>query len=233
MKSSQFKSMGLFDFFKKADEDWHKLDKALIQAFGRIKRDTTLVFSWLRYLKEKDRVQDERHNSHKQQLETHRQHIVSHAQQLQKQGQNIQEHGSQLESQHTQLEKIKDEIFALKSEILQLKISRDSEKIPATAGSFPNLVRTKSEPKSEPAPRNYLEKTVLAKVRQQRKDYVIDQIVKLVNQGVRSTTEIESVIVGEKGMCGRTAFYDYMREMKHKKMLKRKDLGERKVIVTK
>jgi hypothetical protein len=210
--------MGFFDLFRKADEKWHKLDQALIQSFTRIKNETSLVFSWIRYLKEKDRVHDERHLSYQQQLQNHSSHISNHR--------------SQIENHHAQIEKMKGELFALKSEILQLKISQEKKKNEPAAGSFPNLVRTKSEPKSEPAPRNYLERTVLAKVRQQRKAYVIEQILKLIESGVRSTTEIEGVIVGEKGMCGRTAFYDYMRELKHRKLLKRKDIGERKVLVT-
>ncbi|MFH1181576.1 MAG: hypothetical protein V1702_01330 [Candidatus Woesearchaeota archaeon] len=203
--------MGFFDLFRKADEKWHKLNQALVQSFSRIKNETTLVFSWIHYLKEKDKLHDDRHLYHQQKL---------------------QSHGSLLENHHSQIEKIKDEIFALKSEILQLKISQEKPKVEPAAGSFPNLVRTKSEPKSEPAPRTYLEKTVLAKVRQQRKAYVIEQILKLIDNGVNSTKEIENVIVGEKGLCGRTAFYDYMREMKHRKMLKRKDFGEKKVLVT-
>jgi hypothetical protein len=210
--------MGFFDLFKKADERWHRLDNALVQSFTRIKNESSLVLSWIHYLKEKDRVHDERHSNHQQQLQNH--------------SSQLQSHGSLLENHHSQLDKIKDEIFALKSEILQLKISQEKAKIEPAAGSFPNLVRTKSEPKSEPAPRNYLEKTVLAKVRQQRKSYVIEQILKLVENGVRSTTEIENVIVGEKALCGRTAFYDYMRELKHRKMLKHKDFGDKKVLVT-
>jgi hypothetical protein len=224
--------MGLWDFFKKADEDWHKLDKALIESFGRIKQDTSLAFSWLRYFKQKDKVHDERQAAHQQQLQGHSQLITSQGQKLEIHKQHIKSHASRLESHHTEIEKIKDEIFALKSEILQLKISQEKPKIIREVSSFPNLVRTKSEPKSEPVARNYLEKTVLAKVRQQRKAYVLEQILKLVDQGIQSTTEIEAIIVGEKGMCGRTAFYDYMRELKLKKALKRKNFGERKVIVT-
>lgn len=210
--------MGFFDLFRKADEKWHKLDKALVQSFTRIKNETSLVFSWIHFLKEKDKLHDDRHFKSQEKLEKH------HDQ--------LQGHGSLLEKHHGQLEKIKDEIFALKSEILQLKISQERSKSRPIAGSFPNLVRTKSEPKSEPAPRNYLEKTVLAKVRRQRKAYVMDQILKLVDNGVTSTKEIENFIVGEKALCGRTAFYDYMRELKHKKVLKRKNIGDKKVLVT-
>ncbi|MBN2454847.1 hypothetical protein JXB11_04860 [Candidatus Woesearchaeota archaeon] len=195
--------MGILGFFRKVDKRWHSLDRALAESFSRVKSETSLIFSWLHYFREKDKVHDDRHYRAQQQ---------------------IQNHGNEIQ-------KMKEEILALKSQILHIKISSEKAKIQAFSGSFPNLVRTKSEPRSEPAARGVFERNILAKIRHQKKDYVMDQILKLVEKGMHSTKEIETTIVKEKSLCGRTAFYDYLRELKHKKLIKYNERGQKRIVI--
>ena len=191
--------MGLFGFFKGADKRLKRLDNALVHSFNRLKSETSLIFSWLHYFREKDNVHDERHHYAQQQLH---------------------HHGSQID-------RIKEEIFALKSEFLHLKIGQERDKIVYSPGSFPNLVRTKSEPE----PRNSFERQALVKIRSQKKVYVMDQIMRLIERGMHSTKEIETEIVKEKRLCGRTAFYDYMRELKHKNLIKYEEKGIKRTVI--
>jgi hypothetical protein len=195
--------MGILSLITGADKRWHNLQKALSHSFSRIKSETSLIFSWLHYFREKDKVHDERHYHTQQQLQHHSKEI----------------------------DRLKDEIFALKSEFLQLKIGQETAKKVQYSGSFPNLVRTKSVPKSEPERQSVFERNILAKIRHQRKDYVMDQIMRLIEKGVHSTKEIETTIVKEKALCGRTAFYDYLRELKHKNLIKYKEKGTKRVVV--
>ncbi|MBI2145548.1 hypothetical protein HYU18_04475 [Candidatus Woesearchaeota archaeon] len=59
----------------------------------------------------------------------------------------------------------------------------------------------------------------------------LKQILELAERESYSTREIEEIIVGEKALCGRTAFYDYFKELKHKKMIRQAERGAKKVIV--
>ena len=68
-------------------------------------------------------------------------------------------------------------------------------------------------------------------LRSRKKDYVLKQILELAAKETYSTREIEEIVVGEKALCGRTAFYDYFRELKHKKMIVHIEKGSKKVVV--
>jgi hypothetical protein len=190
--------MRILALFKGTDK-WHNLEKALAHSFGRIKSETSLIFSWLHYFREKDKVHDDRHYHTQQQIQHHDRTI----------------------------DKMKEEIFALKSEVLQLKVGQERTQIVHRTGSFPNLVRTKSEPERQSA----FESKMLAKIRHQRKAYVMDQIMKLIEKGIHSTKEIETTIVKEKALCGRTAFYDYLRELKHKNLIKYEEKGIKRTVI--
>ena len=97
-------------------------------------------------------------------------------------------------------------------------------------GSLTDQIRTKSEPNPD-LKRTYFESKVVSMLRSRRKDYVLKQIMELAEKGVHSTKEIEEIVVGEKAMCGRTAFYDYLKELKHKKMIRQAEKGAKKVIL--
>jgi hypothetical protein len=157
-------------------------------AFTRVKQDISLVSAWVKYLKDKDFMAEERHVKTQRELGEH-----------------------------------KVMIDQLRSEIAELKDAQKQVKI----GSFPNLVRTKSEPASK----GTFEKKIVSMLQIKRKGHVLNKILDLTATEAYSTKDIERVIVEEKGLCGRTAFYDYLRELKNKNMIKQEERGSRKVIV--
>lgn len=96
-RNPHFSRMGFWDWLKKdAPDRWSSLDNALSQSFGRIKSETSLIFSWLHYLREKDRINDDR---------------AHYAQQ-------------QIDAQKEQISNLKSEMMALRHEFLTLKTSQ-------------------------------------------------------------------------------------------------------------
>lgn len=178
----------LSSLFGSQGHKWHQLDKALRVAFEKVRADTRLISSWIKYLKEKDSLNDKNHEKISYQM-----------------------------GQHEAM------LRRLISEIDALKASR-SEK---SSGS----VRTWFEPKSEPAKRTRFERRVLAKIRPRKRDYVLEQVLKLAETGKYSTKDVENFIVDEKGLCGRTSFYSYLKELRNKKLIRDESVDGRKIIV--
>ncbi len=93
----------------------------------------------------------------------------------------------------------------------ELKNMQRNQKI----SPFPDQVRTKSGPEYK----TRIEKKIMAISRPVKKDYIMHQIVELAEKGTRTTKQIETIIVREKMLCGRTAFYDYLKELKLKNQI--------------
>lgn len=133
------------------------------------------------------------------------------------------------------LRKHESEIQDLKMRIKELQTDGKNQISP-----FPDLVRTKSglesgpesEPISEPTQQNKFVNRIVSMIRSQKKEYVMQKIMELAEKEEHSTKELETVIVNEKGFCGRTAFYDYLRELRHKNLAKVIVKNGRKVLKT-
>ncbi|MBI2134197.1 hypothetical protein HYU11_05975 [Candidatus Woesearchaeota archaeon] len=115
---------------------------------------------------------------------------------------------------------------------LQIQVSMLNEEIKnmqinQKTGPFPDQVRTKSGPEF----RTRIEKKMIAISRPIKKDYIIQQISDMIGKGGYSTKQIETIIVREKMLCGRTAFYDYLKEMKLKNQIGFIDDGKKRVII--
>lgn len=186
-----------FRIFREHDYRWNELDRELTEAFGKIKAERSMIFSWLNYLRKKD--------SSNEKL---------------------------LQGIEYKLGKQDAEIGSIKSEIRELKEAVKTAKI----SPFPNQVRTKSGPESEPVSglksRGGFVNRIVAMIRPQRKEYVMQKMLELIEKGSYTTKQIETVIVKEKGLCGRTAFYDYMKELKYKNMIKTAQKSGRNVLKT-
>ncbi|MBI4438468.1 hypothetical protein HY640_00885 [Candidatus Woesearchaeota archaeon] len=110
-------------------------------------------------------------------------------------------------------------------ETMQKNIQKGHENSP-----FPDLVRTKSGPKSEPAFRTRFDNKVVAISRPIKKDYIMQQILNMAEKGQYTTKQIETIIVREKMLCGRTAFYDYLKELRLRNSIEE---GPRSTIISK
>jgi len=95
-------------------------------------------------------------------------------------------------------------------------------------------VRTKSGLESEPvsglksSPK--FVNRIISMIRPQRKEFVSQKILELVEKGSLTTKQIETVIVTERHLCGRTAFYDYLKELKYQNLIKTDLKSGRKVL---
>lgn len=123
------------------------------------------------------------------------------------------------------IQNLQDQIKGLKEE---LKMAKSSP--------FPDQVRTKSGLESGlvsgPKPESRLITRIVSMIRPQRKEYVMQKILDMVENGDNTTKQIETVIVKEKGLCGRTAFYDYLKELKYKNLIRTAQKKGRKVLVS-
>ena len=138
---------------------------------------------------------------------------------------NVKEINRQLFRQQVRIESLERSILDLKSVV-------ESQK----SGTFPYQVRTKSVPESEPVsepamPSRFISR-VVSMIRPQRKEYVLQKILDMVEKESHATKQVETVIVKEKGLCGRTAFYDYLRELKHKNLIKQERKNDRIVLIS-
>ena len=177
------------------------IEGKVVSAFTKVRQDITLLNSWLKYLRHKDLLNDQHHTMTQRELGEHKVHIAQ----------------------------LKAEATELKTAVKELREELKAGLAEAKTGSFPNLIRTKSEPKTD-LKRTYFEDRVVSMLRSRKRDYVLKQILELAAKETHSTSEIEQIVVGEKALCGRTAFYDYMRELKHKRMIKQQEKGAKKVI---
>ncbi|MEK6853954.1 MAG: hypothetical protein AABX60_01345 [Nanoarchaeota archaeon] len=175
------------------------IEGKVISAFSKVKQDITLLSSWVKYLKHKDLLHEQRHTKTQRELGEHKTLIAG----------------------------LKSEAAEIKAAIKHLQEHRER----LETSSFPDLIRTKSELNPD-RKRTYFENKVVSAIRSRRKDYVLKQIIELAAKETHSTREIEEIIVGEKALCGRTAFYDYLRELKHKRMIKFHEKGSKRIIST-
>ena len=178
----------------------------VIAAFSKVKQDITLLSSWVKYLKHKDLLHEQRHTKTQRELG---------------------EHKTVLTGLKTETAELKAAIKEVREELKHASQVRERTE----PGSLTNLIRTKSEPNPD-LKRTYFENKVVSMLRSRRKDYILKQIMQLAALGTHSTKEIEEIVVGEKALCGRTAFYDYLRELKHKKMVRQTESGTKRVIVS-
>ncbi len=131
------------------------------------------------------------------------------------------------------LEAQDEKIRQLQLELSMLKSGLDSVRISASKSSpFPDQVRTKSVPKSEPNSSQRFEHRIIAQMRPVKKEYVLQQILNLVEKESYTTKQVETITVKEKMLCGRTAFYDYLRELKHRGLITESKSGSRRLLAS-
>lgn len=187
------------------------IEGRVVSAFTKVKQDITLLSSWLKYLRHKDMLNEQRHTKAQRELGEHKIHISQ-----------LKEDAAELKTAVKELrEELKDAKIAAAE---TAKVRERTESSPLT-----DLIRTKSELNPD-RKRTYFENKVVSMLRSRRKDYILKQILELAARESHSTREIEEIIVGEKALCGRTAFYDYLRELKHKKMVRYNEKGSKKVV---
>ncbi len=170
--------------FLRQDDRWQELDKILTSAFEKVKGETKNIYSWVRYLREKDIQNDTKHELTSRELG---------------------EHDAMIRNLQMQVSMINEE----------LKNIQRNQKSSQFTSPFPDQVRTKSGLEI----RTKFENKILAISRPVKKEYVMRQIIELMEKEIYTTKQIENIVVKEKVLCGRTAFYDYLKELRLKNMV--------------
>ena len=84
----------------------------------------------------------------------------------------------------------------------------------------------------EPDPKtpNKLVEKLTSAINSQRQDYIIKKILELTEKGTYSTKQIENFIVKEKGLCGRTTFYQYLRDLRNRRVILQEKKNKQSVL---
>ncbi len=213
-------AMVLGVFSKKKRTQLALMERNMVSAFGRVSNDIQQLRLWVEHLNRRGEYQ---HNAH-----------FSHVSATKQDLQRLTLWLNRLHDHSTNLAKA---IRELSQTLYSLRISQNEllNRVSAIEDSFKSgshEVRTKSELRSEPDDqkkeirkkemeqqlskktlRSAFEETLIRKVRPRKKEYVLQQILHAASEGL-STKEMEQVIVGEKKLCGRTAFYAYLKELR-------------------
>lgn len=135
------------------------------------------------------------------------------------------------------MSELREEISTIKTENVKLHEKMEAVKTPEPQMvekiieiEKPAPMQPLEEPRYTPA-QNKFEQQVLARVRPNRKNYVMQQIIALIEDNKYSTKDVEDIIVKEKQLCGRTSFYSYLKELRHRGKINYADLGDRTVLV--
>jgi hypothetical protein len=81
-------------------------------------------------------------------------------------------------------------------------------------------------------PTSGFERHIISRVLPNRRSYVLKLILDLAAENRFSTKEIESILVDEKRLCGRTSFYAYLKELKYRGQISSANIDERSIIVS-
>jgi len=211
-----------------------ELDRKIALSFSNVDRDIRNLQQWIIHLNNRSELLHKSHNEHVALTRKDVQNINQWLSYLYK-------HNNEL---HKYLRELVENVMKLKDgyEKINTKIGEileKSEKIGSSTYQVRTRYEPKYEPKSEPEPgeseqkkKSGFEQKILNQIKPIRKDYIIQQIMGLVSKGKYTTKEIERIIVDEKGLCGRTTFYSYIKELKLKKEIEYQEKGQKKVLTT-
>ncbi|MBU0460994.1 MAG: hypothetical protein KJ574_00245 [Nanoarchaeota archaeon] len=135
------------------------------------------------------------------------------------------------------MSELREEVSKVKAENVKLHEKLESISVNASPKIIEKIVEVErpsvvmaDEPRFSPA-QNKFEQQILARVRPNRRNFVMQQILEMIEDNKRSTKEVEDIIVKEKQLCGRTSFYSYLRELKHKGKINYADVGDKTILV--
>jgi len=208
-------------FKKKPNNALTVMEDKVITAFSQVNGDIEKLKSWLMHIHAKS---ENLHNKHDDHVSLTRRDIDKVNNWLM----HIYAHNRSLQGYIKETTDKVRELYQRNSEILE-KLNELERKHTESSGS----VRTKSEPKSEPVSvtkNSRFEENIMSRIRPNRKSYIIQEMLKLIEENKYSTKEIEYVIVREKNLCGRTAFYSYLKELRLKDVIGKTELGMKKVL---
>lgn len=222
----------MFKLFKKKDENVMvvSIKHQLKEAFSNVTYDMENIKQWVNHLNEKSQVMEDSHNTHKSTTQKDIENINLWVHYLHKHNSELQKYVREVTTNLLELHKRDTEIM---ERLKALEIRSEMQNTKSVSEPVHVEVRTKSEPKSGtgPSKQTKFEEKIMFQLKSKRKEYIINQIMNLIAVQSLSTKELEEKIVTEGNLCGRTTFYDYLKELRHKNIIGDKNTGSRTILV--
>jgi hypothetical protein len=248
--------MGVFQRFFRGEEpakDMDILRVSIRDSFGRVASDVSQLKTWVVHLHQLQGDLKGDHVQHKYITQKELQELTQKINKLEGDQVTLAKYLSdmvvalqqkaQFESEFvSKLNKFESELELIKNR--RQERSEPTEKI----GS----VRTKSEPEFEfdsdssisaekaplrqgtlnkiPRSSSVFEEKALRELRTHRKEYVLRKILDTLESDQFSTNALEEVIVERKGLCGRTSFFAYVKELRLQGLIDDVLVGKRKIL---
>ena len=206
------------------------LKHQLREAFGNVNYDINHIKQWVNHLAERSQLLEDTHHSHRSTIQRDLENINKWIHYLYRHNHELQKYIKEVTSNLLELHRKDSEIL---EKLKKLEIDWEKRKISPKMPEKEVRSRTKSGLRSGtgPAKTTKFEQKAMFQLKSKRKEYIIQQILNLVNAQKFSTKELEEKIVKEMSLCGRTTFYDYLKELRNRKIIGYKDTGARKILV--
>jgi len=229
--------MGVFGRLFRPKKDIEILESNIKDSFFRVSSDVQSLKTWVVHLHKAQSMLDEKHSAHRDISKRETDLLVEKIGRLENDQKNLSAYLSQL-IDYLQKKAEHESRFASKLELLKSR-----REIGSNLTSSEGSVRTKFVPASEHAKevrqlpkhtaQTAFEEKLLRRIRQQRKEYVLQKMVEATQEGEFGTNELEKLIVEQKQLCGRTSFFSYLKELKIQSILEDSLVGKRKILVSK
>lgn len=195
------------------------LNDRLTLTFNTISDDIGLMKQWISHLHRRNKDLEDSHRNHVYVTKDDVENLKNWISYLHKHNEELKESVKGLTTNVIDIHKNHKELFE--------RLARVEEK-----GSVRTRYVPESEPISEPIKRTKFEENMIKQIKSNRKTYVISHMLSLIEQSNLSTKQVERIIVNEKNLCGRTAFYSYLKELKDKREVEQDRKGSKKVLVS-
>ncbi|MFH1590493.1 MAG: hypothetical protein ABIC95_01060 [archaeon] len=158
------------------------------------KKDISTVNQWLNYL-----------HSHNDDVNRHLHALTSYIHEQSVGTKALLQRIERLEEEHKQVGVVLQDLKKRGEEPSQVQVRGSVRTEPE--------VRFGTEPKYSGS--RSFERDVMTKIRQNKKVFVFNKMLDALKSGQLTTKELEKIIVEEKGFCGRTTFYAYLKELRN------------------
>ena len=200
------------------------IEQKLTRAFTRISSDIEHLNKWVKHLYDSQNKLHKHHSEHVNltrkdvanlnqwinYLHKHRSELNTELRQLTR---YLYETASANKELSRRVEKIEQESKELRTALRQMK--NQQEKASEVQSSVRTEPRTRfvSEPEYS-GTKTRFEQKVVRKVMQNKRNLVLNEMLRAISSQHPSTKELEKTIVEEKELCGRTTFYSYLKQLR-------------------
>jgi len=232
--------------------DVEVLRGAVKDSFSRVAQDVAQLKTWVIHLHQAQGSLQTDHHLHKNLREQEgllfAQKITSIEQEQKMLAKYFSDLIDYLQKKGAVEAKFASELDKFRSELELLKSRRETSSEKKSIEGSVSSVHPSSELKFEPSPnytptaptnkiesikkgsQNALEEKILQRFRVHRKEFIVQKIIEILDSQLIGTKELEQIVVDEKGLCGRTSFFAYLKELRLKNIVEDAWTGNRKIL---